>query len=380
MPLQPCADKNEPALYAQSKRQAQRHSSRAELTAMTLLYYLLLLAYIPGPQRWVLTCETPEAEQKHILAKFQAKMVEFLGPAPGTRNAADGQQRDTRKRRAPGSSTPRAQSWDPTVRLQEDSTQVILFPSTDVPCEDPQKELPAGDSGSLFTYLFQPSAHLLSRVVTSAQLWFYTGPAVPSSMQNLSVTPAEVLVLSENGHINMEATAVHTSDNWTHFHFSQPFLPYISQKLFVLLVRCPTCPCVSEPDKMPFILSVTNPRSTERSRRSSVPWSPAALNLLQRPSEDTLNHSHCHRGSINISFQELGWEKWIVHPSSFVFHYCHGTCSDTESLTHRLGFHLCCAALPGTMRALRVRTTSDGGYSFKYETVPNIITEDCACM
>nr|XP_033799893.1 inhibin alpha chain isoform X2 [Geotrypetes seraphini] len=328
-------------------------------------HFVLLLVCILGPPKWVLSCETNEAERKHILAKFQQKMLDFLGPVLGVRSATDREQRDTHRRGAQGSRMLVSQSWEPDTRRPEDSTQVILFPSTDVPCEEPQKQLPVGDSENLFTYLFQPSAHMLNRLVISAQLWLYTGPLVSLSAQNLSAFPAEVLVLSKDGHVNMEPSAVHTADNWTCFHFPQTFLPYISQKFFVLLVRCPACPCVSEPDKIPFILSVTNPRSTERSRRSSVPWSPAALNLLQRPSEDLMNHSHCHRGSINISF---------------VFHYCHGTCSNAESLTHRLGFRLCCAALPGTMRSLRVRTTSDGGYSFKYETIPNIITEDCDCM
>ncbi|XP_030044364.1 inhibin alpha chain-like [Microcaecilia unicolor] len=346
---------------------------------MALLHFVLLLACILGPPRWVLNCETTEAERKHILAMIQHKMLDFLGPVPGVRNVTDREQRDTHRRGVQGTRMLRRQTWDQDTRMHEDSTQVILFPSTDVPCEDPQKQLPVGDSENLFTYLFQPSAHILSRLVTSAQFWLYTGSLPSSSGQNLSTFPAEVLILSKNGHINMEPSAVYTSDNWTCFHFSQTFLPYISQKFFVLLVRCPACPCVSEPDKLPFILSVTNPRSTERSRRSSVPWSPAAVKVLQRPS-DLLNHSQCHRASLNISFEELGWDKWIVHPSSFVFHYCHGTCSDTASLTHRLGLNLCCAALPGTMSSLRVRTTSDGGYSFKYEFIPNLITEDCACI
>ncbi|XP_010140897.1 PREDICTED: inhibin alpha chain, partial [Buceros rhinoceros silvestris] len=123
----------------------------------------------------------------------------------------------------------------------EDTSQVILFPSTDVPCKPTQLDKLLEEEG-IFTYLFQPSAHTLSRTVTSAKLWFYTGP------------------------------------------------------------------------------------------------------------------------------------------SSFVFHYCHGSVAEGHGLSHRLGVQLCCAALPGTMRSLRVRTTSDGGYSFKYETVPNILAQDCTCV
>uniref|UniRef100_A0A8C8S7I4 Inhibin alpha chain n=1 Tax=Pelusios castaneus TaxID=367368 RepID=A0A8C8S7I4_9SAUR len=236
----------------------------------------------------------------------------------------------------------------------------------------------------IFTYLFQPSPHTLSRVVTSTQLWFHTGPLlVPTSSlaaPNHSVTEPDVLILSGHGRITVAATVVQAPEQWTVFHFAAPFLRYVAQKLFVLLVRCPGCPCVADTDKMPFLMATTKPKGPDRARRSSVPWSPAALNLLQRPSEDAAAHAHCHRAALNISFEELGWDKWIVHPSSFIFHYCHGTCSDAHTLTHALGFQLCCAALPSTMRPLRVRTTSDGGYSFKYETVPNILTQDCACI
>nr|XP_005293642.2 inhibin alpha chain [Chrysemys picta bellii] len=252
-----------------------------------------------------------------------------------------------------------------------------------VPCEPPQPdELPEDES--VFTYLFQPSPHTLSRVVTSTQLWFHTGPdLVPpgsSAAANRSARGADVLILSGQGRVTVAATVVQAAEQWTVFHFAAPFLRYVSQKLFVLLVRCPGCPCTADPDKMPFLMATTKPKGPDRARRSSVPWSPAALNLLQRPSEDAAAHADCHRAALNISFEELGWDKWIVHPSSFVFHYCHGSCSDAHTLSHTLGFRLCCAALPSTMRSLRVRTTSDGGYSFKYETVPNILTQDCACI
>lgn len=249
-----------------------------------------------------------------------------------------------------------------------------LFPPTDVPCEPTQPDKLLEEEG-IFTYLFQPSAHTLSRVVTSAQLWFYTGP---SAAPNHS-TP-DVLTLSPQGRVPVTAVAEQTPEHWTVFHLAPLLLPQLSQPLFVLLVRCPGCPCLAEGDKMPFLVATTRAKGSERARRSAMPWSPAALSLLQRPSEELAAHTNCRRASLNISFEELGWDKWIVHPSSFVFHYCHGSCAAGHGLSHRLGVQLCCAALPGTMRSLRVRTTSDGGYSFKYETVPNILAEDCTCV
>ncbi|XP_065269860.1 inhibin alpha chain [Emys orbicularis] len=338
---------------------------------MWLLHLLLaLLAPVTAAG-----CQGAELDRQLILAKLRAQVLEYLSPS-SPRSRAQQERRGMHRRHIPGTPALRGQEL-------EDTSQVILFPTTDVPCEPPQPdELPEDES--VFTYLFQPSPHTLSRVVTSTQLWFHTGPdLVPpgsSAAANRSAGGADVLILSGQGRVTVAATVVQAAEQWTVFHFAAPFLHYVSQKLFVLLVRCPGCPCTADADKMPFLMATTKPKGPDRARRSSVPWSPAALNLLQRPSEDAAAHADCHRAALNISFEELGWDKWIVHPSSFVFHYCHGSCSDAHTLSHTLGFRLCCAALPSTMRSLRVRTTSDGGYSFKYETVPNILTQDCACI
>lgn len=273
--------------------------------------------------------------------------------------------------RAPPATPPDPSTPHPLLEAQR--PEPFSLPA-DVPCEPMQPDKLLEEEG-IFTYLFQPSAHTLSRTVTSAQLWFYTGP---SAAPNHSI-PA-VLTLSPRGRVPVAATVSQTPEHWTVFDFTPAALPHLVQPLFVLLVRCPGCPCLADGDKMPFLVATTRAKGGQRARRSAVPWSPAALSLLQRPSEDVAAHTNCRRASLNISFEELGWDKWIVHPSSFVFHYCHGSCAEGHGLSHRLGVQLCCAALPGTMRSLRVRTTSDGGYSFKYETVPNILAQDCTCV
>ncbi|NWX98197.1 INHA protein, partial [Nothoprocta ornata] len=330
---------------------------------------LLLLHLLPAllPPAALASCTGAGADRQLVLDKVRARVLEHLSPpAPQGRPPLEG--RRVHRRDVPES--PEV----PPHEEPEDTSQVILFPSTDVPCESTQPDKLLEEEG-IFTYLFQPSPHTLSRTVTSAQLWFYTGPA---AARNHSAP--DVLTLSPEGRVPVLATAVPAPDHWTVFHFAPALLPHLSQPLFVLLVRCPGCPCVADSEKMPFLVATTQAKGSERARRSAVPWSPAALGQLQRPSEDVAAHTNCRRASLNISFEELGWDNWIVHPSSFVFHYCHGSCSEGHGLSHRLGVQLCCAALPGTMRSLRVRTTSDGGYSFKYETVPNILAQDCTCV
>ncbi|XP_025933751.1 inhibin alpha chain [Apteryx rowi] len=329
---------------------------------------LLLLHLLPAllPPATLAGCTGAGADRQLILAKVRARVLEHLSP-PAPQEGP--RQEGRRLHRRDVLETPEV----PHEEL-EDTSQVILFPSTDVPCEPAQPDKLLEEEG-IFTYLFQPSPHTLGRAVTSAQLWFYTGPAAARNHSAL-----DVLTLSPQGRVPVVATAVQMPDHWTVFQFAPALLPHILQPLFVLLVRCPSCPCLANGEKMPFLVATTQAKGSERARRSAVPWSPAALGLLQRPSEDMAAHTNCRRASLNISFEELGWDNWIVHPSSFVFHYCHGSCSEGHGLSHRLGVQLCCAALPGTMRSLRVRTTSDGGYSFKYETVPNILAQDCTCV
>ncbi|XP_034982471.1 inhibin alpha chain [Zootoca vivipara] len=344
---------------------------QSSLCTRTLISSMLVLLLAPGA---VAGCSSGEVDRQLILEKVRAHFLESLGPAFQGERVQVG-RRGIRRRHA--SDTPAAQRWE-----EEDTSQVITFPSRDVPCGPPQPDELPEDAG-VFTYIFQSSAHTLSRVVTSAQLWFYTGPVTIQS-SNLSSAAAsngsepqvEILKLSDQGRVPVATMAVPAPEGWTVFHFGDSFLPYVSQKIFVLFVRCPGCPCLADAEKIPFLVTATKPRGRDRARRSSVvPGTPAAFKLLNEPSG-----GDCHRASVNISFEELGWDKWIVHPSSFIFHYCHGTCSDAQMFTHKPNLQMCCAALPGTMRSLRVRTTSDGGYSFKYETLPNILTQDCACM
>ncbi|NXW15156.1 INHA protein, partial [Circaetus pectoralis] len=329
---------------------------------------LLLLHLLPAmlPTAALASCTGAGVDRQLILAKVQARVLPPLSPPV----LQEEPQKEAK--RVP----PRDILENTEVEPEEleDTSQVILFPSTDVPCEPTQPDAPPEEEG-IFTYLFQPSAHTPPPTVTSAQLWFYTGPsaAPPPSAP-------DVLTLSPQGRVPVTPPAVRTPEHWTVFHFAPGLLPQLSQPLFVLLVRCPGCPCLAEGDKMPFLVATTRAKGSERARRSAMPWSPAALSLLQRPSEDLAAHTNCRRASLTPPFEELGWDKWIVHPSSFVFHYCHGSCAEGHGLSHRLAPPLCCAALAGTMRSLRVRTPPDGGYSFKYETVPNILAQDCTCV
>lgn len=253
--------------------------------------------------------------------------------------------------------------------VEQEGMQIILFASSGPSCA---KSVLGHSSSSHLSFLFQPSIH---HHVTSAQLWFFSGVGL---MRNSSVpvsmlTSGQQLLLASSGPLRL------SKDGWSTYDLKSSALESMREGPFWLQVHCLECQCFSNPDKTPFLNIMVNNRAPKRKPRSlSLPWSPSVVDLLQRPSQET--HGDCNRAHIEISFEELGWDSWIVDPKTLTFYYCHGNCSSPERSTAWLGMTHCCAPVPGSMTSIRITTTSDGGYSFKYETLPNIMPEECACI
>lgn len=252
----------------------------------------------------------------------------------------------------------------------------IAISITDSTCVEPPDAASSSETADngFFTYYFQPSLDKKETSVTSARFWFYAGEAVNAPVYILT-SRQELLKVSET-------PDKRSDDGWSIYHLERDLHQAVAEGPFILQVRCTDRACLkSEPDKTPFVHLHTVPKSPERSRRAPlVPWSPAALNILQRTSSDKTDpSSDCHLQKIEISFAELGWDNWIVHPKEFTFNYCHGTCANSQH-SKVLGIKQCCAPVPETMKSLRFTTTSDGGVSLKYETLPNIIPEECTCI
>ncbi|XP_074520894.1 inhibin alpha chain [Halichoeres trimaculatus] len=324
-----------------------------------------------------------ELPREAVLSWFRERVLEGLDleEAPGVSvQDSDGGEEG---RRGPPSAL--RISRTSTVRINQkksqsqETTQVIVFPSSDSSCA-PSDPAPRETTNSHFMYHFKASVNSHDTLVASAHFWFYAGEEASSN------SSAELFILTSAQELLQAAESAPTtsSDGWLTFDLSKKLLLFVAEGPFLLQVRCASCEChADEPDKMPFLHLQTQPRGPVRSPRQApvtIPWSPSAINLLQRPSQERPQHSDCHRAEIQISFQELGWDSWIVHPEVLTFYYCHGNCSAWDGTSAMLGITQCCAPTPGTMRSLRITTTSDGGYSFKYETLPNIIPEECTCI
>ncbi|XP_041056583.1 inhibin alpha chain [Carcharodon carcharias] len=349
---------------------SQKLSAPPLFLGMLLAVLLILMCLVPVQAA---SCWMQSLSEDAIVARVQEAILRNLGLAgpPQTCDATSAELRRNpfQNRRL----ARRITRWIGHQRpyKEDDKSEIISFPVTSIPC-DLRYEGFVGN----YSYVFQPSLHSHHCRVISAEFWFYAGVQLPPGTD----PPAELYFLTEPGSFASAAESVVVEGQWAIFHISEHFLPYISHKILFLQVNCPGCHCVMDQVNMPFIQSSTKASGPSRSRRSTVPWSPAYVSLLQRPPSAELIHDDCHRSAVNISFEELGWGNWIVQPSVFTFYYCNGTCSNSNRLTSSLGLKVCCTSVPGTMKPLRVRTTSDSGYTFKYETIPNIITEECACI
>lgn len=235
-------------------------------------------------------------------------------------------------------------------------------------------------TNSHFSFNFQPSINSQDTAVTSAHFWFYAGEGATGN----SSAPLFIVTCTQRPLQAAEAPSKLSSDGWATYDLDQRVLVSVSEGPFLLQVHCAACQHLhTEPDKTPFLDIHVHSRGPVRSPRHApvtVPWSPSAIYLLQRPSQERLEHGDCQRAEIEISFEELGWNSWIVDPKALTFYYCRGNCSAGDRTTTMLGISQCCAPVPGSMRSLKITTTSDGGYSFNCETLPNIMPEECTCI
>ncbi|XP_060723142.1 inhibin alpha chain [Tachysurus vachellii] len=270
----------------------------------------------------------------------------------------------------------RREAWLERKQHQEIS-QVILFPSSDRTCRDTVSVFNE-DSPSHFTYYFKPSLDSQGSIIISVDFWFYTGKAIAG---NTTSVPLYILTTHHELMQLAQRPSKYSSDGWSTYRLEHHFYSAIASGPFLLQVRCLVCSCDnSDEDKTPFLHVNVRQHGSERTRRApSIAWSPTVIGKLQRPSREK-DDSYCRREQIEISFEDLGWSNWIVYPKSFSFYYCHGNCSNPKFTATLLGIHQCCAPVPESMRSLRFTTTSDGGFSFKYETLPNIIPEECNCV
>nr|CAD7400752.1 unnamed protein product [Timema cristinae] len=108
--------------------------------------------------------------------------------------------------------------------------------------------------------------------------------------------------------------------------------------------------------------------------------------------------SECCRENLYISFEEIGWDDWILHPTGYQAYFCRGSCSNAASLTvsgshynsiirkllyqgrpnnKRIDLVPCCTATHLSSIQLLYM---DNNQALTQKTLPNMVVDSCGCM
>lgn len=107
------------------------------------------------------------------------------------------------------------------------------------------------------------------------------------------------------------------------------------------------------------------------------------------------NATLCCREHLHVSFNDFGWNQWIISPLNYTANFCYGDCADDVSASmylHTTVMHsvlhstsptkpnvmlkLCCA--PAKLKPLSIIYLTQQNYVYK-KVLPNMIVESCAC-
>ncbi|XP_065339765.1 inhibin beta chain-like [Cloeon dipterum] len=173
-------------------------------------------------------------------------------------------------------------------------------------------------------------------------------------------------------------------ENWIKLEISKSWVnSSVSRQK--LKVECTTCTRKSHirKDQLPFL--AINTRSTPAPQR------------LRRSVDCAPGLKECCRDSLTIKFSDIGWDKWVLQPTSYDAFFCRGSCSTVASVAHSGSVHStliqraassslakdkvdlapCCT--PTKMASLQMLYVGEDN-AVILKTLPNMIVESCGCL
>lgn len=114
----------------------------------------------------------------------------------------------------------------------------------------------------------------------------------------------------------MKADIAWSVKNWFQYH-------ELSQTIRVVCMTCAMeaedTPVSLETHFRPFIVIDTHSQTKKRRKKRNINCGPGV--------------HECCREKLYISFKDIGWDDWILHPNGYHAYFCRGSCSTAASVT-----------------------------------------------
>lgn len=124
-------------------------------------------------------------------------------------------------------------------------------------------------------------------------------------------------------------TLFYFTEGWVRIDINWPVKQWVqSNKLrHIIQITCKTCdirihqpvPISVKNERKPFIVIDTFPKRKVNRQARSVNCAPGI--------------KECCREKMYISFADIGWDDWIIHPPGYDAYFCRGACTSTASIT-----------------------------------------------
>lgn len=275
--------------------------------------------------------------------------------------------------------------------------QVIILP------EESQPDCPS-DSGTepSACFNFKLPKEIRYNEIEGVELWSYKLPDPNDAQRNQTLS---VSVLSTEGHKRASGRILDIKSNvdigigWLKLNITSDIAHWLRTQSYekTLQITCKTCAQFDGPTNL------GSPIGTVGEERPFIVINMAGIIRKKRSRRDIIcseGVTECCRERFVVNFKEIGWDNWIIHPSSFETYFCKGTCNDLSSSqstrTSILGIYinnkkavhrapelaLCCTATRTSSIHLSYR---DGGAnstvtSTRAELLPNMVVESCGCL
>nr|CAD7458962.1 unnamed protein product [Timema tahoe] len=263
------------------------------------------------------------------------------------------------------------------------------------PSQDNVRCAPAAQNPSA-CFLFQLPVELEPDDLTTVELWIY-------KERDRLDQHNQTFVVSEVAHWDINHSTQKTKlltikdtdvkEGWVKIDMAwvvKNWLEY--QELFhAIFIECKSCgmevarsPISLQPDRKPFLIIRTSSVNKRRRAKRHVNCVPGV--------------SECCRENLYISFAEIGWDDWILHPTGYQAYFCRGSCSNAASLTvsgshynsiirkllyqgrpnnKRIDLVPCCTATHLSSIQLLYM---DNNQALTQKTLPNMVVDSCGCM